>query len=221
MRPSPSTPFLKRLPDMSTYIYCGEFGSNLARAIAASKPDGAAIMLDLAQFRARPAAPVAQVFALFSSLRLDLMQEIERSLAPSASLFSIFAFERHVMLAPPCSPEGVCAECFSKRLLSQPPAPYSAETLYFLAKVAADVSALEFHGYHPGLVELAAQLCLLQARGELAADASLLIETGSTQIYTSKIAPFHGCTCRNVARTTCAGPQRFAAFDRELSTWIA
>lgn len=205
---------------MSTYIHCGQFGRTLADAIAASRPDDVATLLDLVQFRAGGGAWEGQMFALFSSLRLDLMQEIAQSLAPSASLFSCFAFERHVLLAPPCSPTGVCAQCFRKRLLSQPPAPYSAESLFFLAKLAADVAALEFHGYHPGLVELAAQLCLLQATGKLAADASLLIETGSAQIHTSKITPFHGCLCRSPSRTTCAGPQRFAAFHQELSAWI-
>lgn len=209
---------------MSTYIHCGEFGRQLAAAIATGRPESAVTTLDpardLAQFRAHGRALEGTVFALFSSLRLDLMREVAQALAPSASLFCAFAFERHVVLAPPCSPAGVCARCFSKRLLSQPPAPYSAESLFFLAKLAADVPALEFHGYHPGLVDLAAQLCLLQANGDLAADASLLIDIGSAQIHSSKIMPFHGCTCRGTNRATCAGPQRFAAFHKELGAWI-
>ncbi|MBP1202521.1 hypothetical protein JOD97_000535 [Duganella sp. 1411] len=205
---------------MSTYLHCGAFGRDLAAAIAAHRPEPAATMLDAAQFSSGGGTLDGPVFALFSSLRLDLMRDIAQALTPSASLFSGFAFERHVILAPPCSPAGVCARCFGKRLLSQPPAPYSAETLFFLAKLAA-VPALEFRGYHPGLVELAAQLCLLQAGGQLAADASLLIDTGTAQVHTSKIMPFHGCICRSPTRATCAGPQRFAAFDKELGTWIA
>lgn len=210
---------------MSTLIHSGEFGLALANALAAAlarrQPGEAATLLDARQCPGAPGSLEGQVFALFSSLRLDLMQALAGALAPAASLFCGFAFERHVLLAPPCSAQGVCAQCFARRLLSQPPEPYSAETLFFLSRLAATVDTLAFRGYHPGLVDLAAQLCLLQADGQFAPTTSILIDSAGVGIYSSQIMPLHGCTCRSPGRSTCAGPQRFAAFGKELDTWIA
>ncbi|NHZ91856.1 hypothetical protein F2P45_23030 [Massilia sp. CCM 8733] len=206
---------------MSTIIYSGEFGRSVAACIAARQSGCAATMLDVAQLRAAASRLEGQVFALFSSLRLDLMQEAAQRLAARATLFTCFAFERHVLLAPPCSPEGICAQCFSRRLLSQPPEPYGAETLFFLAKLAAQPGAAELRAYPASLADLTAQLCLLQERGLLAPTDSVAIDSASGAIVSSRIMPVHGCTCRSPSRTTCAGPQRFTAFHGELSTWLA
>jgi hypothetical protein len=206
---------------MPTFIYSGEFGRSVAGCIAPRQSGRAPTMLDPAQLRACTGRLEGQVFALFSSLRLDLMQEAEQRLAPTANLFTCFAFERHVLLAPPCTPDGICAQCFCKRLLSQPPEPYGAETLFFLAKLAAQSETAEFRAYPASLVDLTAQLCLLQARGLLAPTDSLAIDSASGAIVSSRIMPLHGCTCRSASRTTCAGPQRFASFHGELGTWLA
>lgn len=205
---------------MSTIIYCGEFSRQVGDSIAIGRAEHFPTMLNVEQFRAHNAPLQGVVFALFSSLRLDLMREVENALAPTALLYTCFAFERHVMLAPPSSAEGVCAHCFSKRILSNPPLPYSAESMFFLFKLARDFPTMEFQGFHSGIVAMAAQLCLLQAADCSAADHSTLFEIGSARIQSSRILPFHGCTCRSVHRHTCAGPQRFTAFHSELTSWI-
>lgn len=203
---------------MPTIIYSGNFANQVAATIAAAYVERQPVLLSWQEYQAGAKMLHGQVFALFSSLRLDLLQELEGNLVADATLIAGFAFERHFMVAPHLSSEGICAACFSKRIMSQPPIPYSAETFYFLGKAGSDFD-IDFHAFHAGIVVQAAQLCLLQAQAIFASDNSILFETNSGIIESSKIMPFHGCTCRSHQRQTCAGPERFAAFHQELSSW--
>jgi hypothetical protein len=217
---------------MTTIIFEGRFGEAVALAIAAKDQGQEAHIMSWEQWQSRLAQHPAlalegTVHAIFSALNLDGARAVERQLGPLARLICCFAFERHVLVAPLSAAGSVCLECFGKRLLCLPPAPYGTEAIYLLSTLGARLDALQFQGFHQGIVSLAAQLCIQREASVLTPRTSTLFEINNVQINTSDIMPLHGCPCRGHShgdmpqRSSSAGHERFSGFSEELASWMS
>ena len=162
---------------------------------------GTALAAELAQL-----APPAQHPALYLSGAPDLalLRQLQKQ---HMAVYAVFLLERYVVLSPILRRDQGCADCFVRRFVSAPPAPYSVEFVEAAITASAHNPDFEYRAFLPSTVRLVAELMSQGMRQQ--STLAYIYDQFGTLHQSAPLLALHGCQCRRTGAGSIAGPQRF------------